>query len=156
MKNPEAKTFELERFLPYRLSLLTNTVSRGVACSYRDQHGISVTEWRILAVLGRFPGLTASDLVQRTAMDKVAVSRAVKSLTARKLVKRDTDAADRRRRLLHLTPDRGRPLLDNVVPNARRYECRLLEALTPSEFEQLDTLLNKLQARAESISPSVS
>ena len=82
--------------------------------------------------------------IQRTAMDKVAVSRAVKSLTARKLVQRDTDAADRRRRLLHLTPDRGRPLLENVVPNARRYETRLLEALTPSEFEQLDTLLKPL------------
>ena len=42
--------FELDEFLPYRLSLLTNTVSAGIARSYRDQYEISVTEWRIMAV----------------------------------------------------------------------------------------------------------
>ena len=64
-------TFELENFLPYRLSVLTNTISQGIAAAYRDRYGISVTEWRILAVLGRFPGLTASEVVEKTAMDKV-------------------------------------------------------------------------------------
>ena len=52
--------FDLQNFLPYRLSLLTNTVSQGIAAAYRDRFGISVTEWRILDVLGRFPGQTAS------------------------------------------------------------------------------------------------
>jgi len=42
---------ELEQFLPYRLSVLANTVSQGIARGYRERHDISVTEWRILAVL---------------------------------------------------------------------------------------------------------
>jgi len=72
--------FDLEHFLPYRLSVLTNTISEGLARRYRDLQPLSVTEWRILAVLGRFPGLVASEVCDRTAMDKVAISRGVRSL----------------------------------------------------------------------------
>ena len=68
--------FRLEEYLPYRLSLLSNTVSQGIADRYQRDHDISVTEWRVIAVLGRFPGQTASEVVKRTAMDKVTVSRA--------------------------------------------------------------------------------
>ena len=70
--------FRLEDYLPYRLSLLSNTVSQGIADRYQRDHDISVTEWRVIVILGRFPGLTASDVVEKTAMDKVSISRAVR------------------------------------------------------------------------------
>jgi DNA-binding MarR family transcriptional regulator len=140
--------FELERFLPYRLSLLTNTISQGIAASYRDGYGISVTEWRILAVLGRFPGMTASEVVDRTAMDKVAIHRAVKTLVDRNLLERRTDKDDRRRQKLFITPDKGQNTLDSIVPKARAFETRLLEALTPKETQSFLTTLKKLQSRA--------
>ena len=57
--NPQ--DFALEHFLPYRLSLLSNTVSEGIALAYRTAYGLSVTEWRVIAILGRYPGLTALD-----------------------------------------------------------------------------------------------
>jgi DNA-binding MarR family transcriptional regulator len=141
----EPAEFELENFLPYRLSLLTNTVSQGIAASYRDEHDISVTEWRILAVLGRFPGLTAKEVTERTAMDKVAISRAVKNLMARKLLRRKTDHEDRRRRQLFISAGRGEEVLRKVIPKARQYEQFLLDALTPSEASALDNALSKLQ-----------
>ena len=140
--------FDLQKFLPYRLSLLTNTVSQGIAGLYRDRHAISITEWRIVAVLGRFPGLTASEVVERTAMDKVAVHRAVKTLMARRLLQRDTDPDDRRRRRLKLTPGQGQTLLSEVVPQALAYESRLVEALDAEERETLDRILGKLQRKA--------
>jgi DNA-binding MarR family transcriptional regulator len=143
--------FELEHFLPYRLSLLTNTVSQGIARSYRDRHDISVTEWRILAVLGRFPGLTASELVERTAMDKVSISRAVKSLEEKGLLRRETDRGDRRRMRLHITARRGRSVLSEVVPGALAYERWLLESLDQPEAETLFRILDKLQQQAESM-----
>lgn len=151
MQTPSKKTvggFDLEHFLPYRLSLLTNTVSRGIAASYRDAHGISVTEWRVLAVLGRYPGLAAFELSDRTAMDKVAIHRAVKSLESRGLLERRTDSGDGRRRSLYLTRPRGRALLEAIVPQAKAFEQRLLESLTAGEAKQLDRLLMKLQRTA--------
>ena len=146
-----ASEFELELFLPYRLSLLTNTVSQGIAHSYRDAYEISVPEWRILAVLGRFPGLTASEITERTAMDKVTVSRAVKSLQEKDLLKRVTDPADRRRMTLHITPGPGQKVLQAVVPLAQGYEKQLLSTLEPGEQEALIKIIKKLQTKATSL-----
>jgi DNA-binding MarR family transcriptional regulator len=144
--------FELQSFLPYRLSLLTNTVSQGMAGSYTEKHDISITEWRILAVLGRYPGLTASQVVEKTAMDKVAISRGVKSLMSRKLLKRQTDPNDRRRRRLYLTNRKGQKVMEQVIPQARQYEQRLLEALDAEETEALLLILDKLQQKSEALS----
>jgi DNA-binding MarR family transcriptional regulator len=143
--------FELQNFLPYRLSLLTNTVSQGMAGSYTQKHDINITEWRILAVLGRYPGLTASQVVEKTAMDKVAISRGVKSLMSRKLLKRQTDPNDRRRRRLYLTNRKGQKVMEQVIPQARQYEQRLLEALDPEETKALLLILDKLQQQSEAL-----
>ena len=145
---------EIQNFLTYRLSLLTNTVSQGMAGSYREKHDISITEWRILAVLGRYPGLTASEVVEKTAMDKVAISRGVKTLMSRNLLKRQTDPNDRRRRRLYLTNRKGQKVMEQVIPQARRYEQRLLEALDPEETKALRLILDKLQQKSEALSSS--
>jgi len=141
--------FDLEQFLPYRISLLANTISQGIAAHYRDEHGISATEWRILAVLGRFPGSTASQAAARTAMDKVAVHRAIKALLARRLIERKPDREDRRRRRLFIAAPLGQAVLDNIVPRARRFEQELLRALSPDEARLLRGALDKLQNAAE-------
>jgi len=142
------ETFELERFLPYRLSLLTNTISQGIAASYRDEHDISITEWRILAVLGRFPGLTASEVTERTAMDKVAIHRAVKTLMQKDLLERKPDQSDRRRQQLLITPNKGKAVLNTVIPRAKQFENQLLNTLSPTETRSLHSILNKLQEKS--------
>lgn len=142
--------FALERFLPYRLSLLSNTVSEGIASAYRDVHGLSVNEWRVLAILGRFSGITASDIIARGAMDKVTVSRAVARLDDRGFVQRAADADDRRRVTLKLTRA-GVRLFNEVVPEALAYERKLLESLAPEDRERLNGLLQRLQDAAEAL-----
>lgn len=141
--------FILETFLPYRLSLLSNTVSQGVSNAYRKPYGLTVIEWRVIAVLGRFPGLTASEIMQRTVMDKVAVSRAVRSLQDRGLLERSPHTQDRRRLPLKLSPDKGIELFRQVVPRALNYESELLESLSDEERGKLDYLLSKLQKTAD-------
>lgn len=143
--------FRLEEYLPYRLSLLSNTVSQGIAHRYQQDHDISVTEWRIIVMLGRFPGLTASEVVERTAMDKVAISRAVRTLEEKGLVQRQTDKNDRRRLRLYLTRGRGKRVVESIVPRAAAYETELLNALDAGERASLDALLDKLQVSAESL-----
>ena len=140
----DPSAFELENFLPYRLSVLTNTVSQGIARSYRDRHDITVTEWRVMAVLGRYAGLTASEVVERTAMDKVAISRAVNSLVAKRLLERKTDRNDRRRRRLYVSHDPGRKVLQEIVPQAREFERLLLQPLTGEEIETLGRIMDVL------------
>jgi len=45
----------LENFLPYRLSVLTNLVSSAIAGAYRERFGLSIPEWRVVAVLANSP-----------------------------------------------------------------------------------------------------
>src|SRR5689334_12108617 len=101
---PRAATLELDRFLPYRLSVLSNIVSTAIAGAYQDRFGLTIPEWRVMAVLAMNPGLSAAEVAQRTAMDKVAVSRAVASLLKERRIAREMARSDRRRSLLKLAP----------------------------------------------------
>lgn len=142
--------WELDRFLPYRLSVLSNRVSQTIAGAYARRFGLGVTEWRVIAVLGRYPGLSANGVAARTAMDKVAVSRSVARLLERGLLQRDTHDDDRRRSVLELSAD-GYSIYDEVVPVALDYERRLLAPLDAGERALLDGLLRKLNEGVRAI-----
>lgn len=137
------QALELENFLPYRLSVLAQIVSESLHDLYAGPFQLTVTQWRVMAALGRFAPLTASDVGQRIVMDKVAVSRAVAGLLQRGLVERATDRNDRRRASLKLSA-RGRAMHARIVPIALAYEKRLYEALTDEERLQFDTLAQRL------------
>ena len=138
---------QLEDFLPYRLSVLTNLVSTAIAGAYRERFGLSIPEWRVLAVLANSPDLSAAQVAQRTAMDKVAVSRAVRSLLKSTRLERRMARADRRRSVLRLTAA-GREVHAGVAPFALAYERALLEPLTRRERMALDRTLAVLLGRA--------
>ena len=136
---------DLDQFLPYRLSVLTNRISRGLAALYSERFDISVTEWRVIAVLGRYPGLSANNVAERTAMDKVAVSRAVARLLERDLLLREMHDSDRRRSVLELS-EAGYAVYDVIVPLALDYQRNVLAPLDADERAQLAALMAKLEA----------
>lgn len=135
---------DLERFLPYRLSVLSNRISADIAQLYATRFDLSIPEWRVIAVLAKRPGLSATEVAQRTAMDKVAVSRAVSSLLDAGRIQRDIDGDDRRKSVLRLT-DAGRAVYEDVAPKALAYEQRLLGALRSDERQALDRLLARME-----------
>ncbi|WP_374601308.1 MarR family winged helix-turn-helix transcriptional regulator [Arenimonas sp.] len=143
---PERDILDLAHFLPYRLSVLSNRISQDIARLYADRFDLGVTEWRVLAVLGRRDDLSAREVAERTAMDKVAVSRAVASLQAAGRIERDTHGDDRRRSVLRLSPA-GRAIYEDVAPMALAYQRRLLEGLDTDERATLDRLLTRIEER---------
>jgi DNA-binding MarR family transcriptional regulator len=143
---------DLEHFLPYRLSVLSNRISSAIAREYSQRFALTVTEWRVMAVLGRYPGLSASKVAQRTAMDKVAVSRAVARLLDAGRIEREFDDDDRRRSVLRLS-EAGYAVYDQVAPMALDFERHVLDGMPADErallFRLLDRL-DELEIRAES------
>ncbi len=139
--------FDLERFFPYRLSVLSNTVTRALARLYESEHDLTVAEWRLLAILARFGPISANGVCERSAMDKVRVSRAVTRAVSRGLVDRGVDRNDRRRSALTLTP-RGRAIHDRIVPLARDREAQILSTLSKEEGDGLLDALTRLQVAA--------
>ena len=145
--NNASTQFALEDFLPYKLSIVTQTVSGALSKIYASRFDLSVPQWRVMAVLGRYEPISANEVCDRTVMDKVAVSRAVQAMLRRGLVERTVDASDRRRSALRLSK-RGWAIHNEIVPMALEYEHRLLQAMTPEERAALDTLLQRLLASA--------
>ena len=147
-KPSPADTLVLEEFLPYRLSVLSNRISRAIAARYAKTFDLTIPERRVIAVLGRRPGLTAKEVAEATEMDKVAVSRAVARLVASKRVASREDRNDARKQSLTLTAQ-GESVHARIAPIALAAEERLLETLSSRDREQLDALLDHLLEAAK-------
>ena len=142
---------KLEDFLPYRLSVLSNRTSNAIALEYSERFDLTIPEWRVMAVLGRFSGLSANQVAQRTAMDKVAVSRAVARLLDSGRIQRAFDDDDRRRSVLRLS-EAGYAIYDQIAPLALGFERQMLEGMAEEERALLFRLLDRLdemELRAE-------
>lgn len=140
----------LQQFLPYRLSVFSNNVSALLASLYTEKYGISIPEWRTIAVLGEVPGSTSTQIASRVAMDKVAVTRAVHNLTAKRLVRRSSSQLDGRVSHLNLTKV-GQRIYDEVVPLALAIERDIWGALTPEEKHYWDEMLLKMEQRVHNL-----
>lgn len=151
MNDETNKELILEDFLPYRLAILSHTISTSIARAYEKRFGVTIPEWRVIAILGRFPRLSAVEVADRTMMDKVAVSRAVTKLIKSGRIDREFADADRRRSILNLSA-KGKQVHDEIAPLALSMEADLLHGLNSEQIETLNVAIEKLLARARLIS----
>lgn len=144
--------FDLEAFLPYLLNQAAEATSQGFATQYRDGYGMTRTQWRVLANLGRFGTMTARDICRISHIEKTKVSRSVAALEARGWLARETARDDRRAEILTLT-DEGREVFAQLGTQALAYDRRLRERLGPAKFGALAAVLRELVALGE-VDPS--
>ena len=142
---------ELDRFLPYRISVLANVMSTAIAATYEDKYGLTIPEWRVIAVLTRYPGLSAREVAQKSRMDAVAVSRAVNRLLRAGRLRRAVARDDRRRSVLQVSAA-GAAVYRQVAPLALEFERTLLDALPDADSATLHRLIDVLTERAETLS----
>ncbi|MEL7535730.1 MAG: MarR family transcriptional regulator [Pseudomonadota bacterium] len=149
-RDETAERLRLEHFLPYRLSILSNTISGSIAAIYAERFDLSIPEWRVMAIVGRKPGLSAIEVAERALMDKVAVSRAVAKLLKTGRLAREFADQDRRRSILSLTED-GNRVHAEVAELALDYETKLLAGIADEDVERLGSLIDKLLDRARGL-----
>ncbi len=142
--------FDLSSFFPYLVRIYYRAVSSSVTDIYATLFGLTVSEWRTMAVLGPYGVLSASEIVAGSSMDKVNVSRAIARLRKGGLLKRDIDGDDRRRSVVRLT-DKGREVFRILVPKVLELEEKLFEGLTHQERHTLIRLMAKVRANAEAL-----
>ena len=135
----------LSNFWPYRIVTLANRISRAIAEHYEAKFSLSVPEWRVMDVLGEGVEMSAGEVAEKTAMDKVAVSRAVKQLLKVRRIERRLSPDDRRRSMLRLSA-KGTGIYQQIVPLALSYEQAILSELSQTEIDSLDTIIHKLDS----------
>jgi len=140
-----ASTLVLDEFLPFRLSYTSNLVSEAIARTYEALFGLSIPEWRLVAVVAEAGRIAQGAVGQRTRMDKVTVSRAAAALVGRGLMARAPNAADRRSHLLELTTA-GRDLYAAVAPKALELERRVFDRLDRGEVRRFAETLRRIEA----------
>ncbi|WOI54521.1 MarR family transcriptional regulator [Parvularcula sp. LCG005] len=135
--------FQLESFIPYRIVALGRSMGLVLSSEYEDEFGLSMPEWRTLAIIGQYEEVTATQVVAETPMDKVAVSRASARLVEKGLVERNQREEDRRSVLMRLTDD-GRQIFDEIARRVLATERLMLSRLTTEEQDVLHQLLSKV------------
>lgn len=147
---PISNDLILRRFFPYRLSVLSNRVSGLIAREYSERFALRIPEWRVVAVLGEESGLTVTQIAARTAMDKVSVSRAVRTLVEREHVERIASQLDGRLSHLQLTSS-GSEIYSRIAPLALKYERAITGELSPWELDRLNTMMDTLLEQVRKI-----
>ncbi len=142
--------FVLHDFLPYRLSLLSQTISGVIASEYKEKFGLSMTDWRCLVIIQNHQPITARQIGSLTRLEKMAISRSIAKLLKQGLIKKTDAENDGRAFLLHISKE-GRQIYREILPLAQSYEARLVSGLNKKEIQSLKSIIDKLQTQAEQI-----
>lgn len=140
----------LDEYMPYRLAVTSAKVSGLIAKAYEARFGLSIPAWRLLAVLNEAQPLSQQDLVNRTLMDKVMVSRTVSALINRGLVAKKNKEDDKRFQALTLTKE-GQEVVDAIIPVAKELETSMLASFSKEEIQSLDGLLKALSLKVDKL-----
>lgn len=137
--------FQLETFFPYLVRVFYSDVTRALSAIYQRDYGMTPAEWRVMAILGSVgEGLQASEIVFRSSIDKVVVSRAVKRMEERKFLKRDANKADGRSYLLSLS-ETGRAAFEDLAPKLMAVEKQMLDGLDDEEIQTVLAVMSKIR-----------
>lgn len=141
--------FELETFLPFLLNQAAEATSNAFSDIYKSRYGMTRGQWRVLANLGRFGAMTATDICRRGQLEKTKVSRAVHALEQKGWLKRESLKTDRRSEILALT-DAGQQVFAALGQEAQAYDSALRDKLGAADAEQAIRILRRLTPQIES------
>lgn len=141
------KVLKLKDFLPYKLLVLSDFLSRWLSKFYENEFDLSRQEWRVLASVTEGGSMSSVDASKYTTLDPMAVSRASNLLEQKGYITKNEHTDDKRVKIFEAT-ESGIQLYNKIVPMAIEREEYLTEPFTPEERMSLDEMINKLMARA--------
>jgi DNA-binding MarR family transcriptional regulator len=147
-----SRKWRLSEYFPYHLSFTSELMSMEQSRVLHEATGLTMSEWRVMSVLGSFQPLSTNMVVSYTTMNKVAVSRAVSSLVERGYIERGVNEEDGRLLRLEFS-ESGRVAFKKMAALVSTWSASLLETLTAEELRLFKRLLGKLRIRMREMSP---
>jgi DNA-binding MarR family transcriptional regulator len=149
--SPDGKSLHIDQFITFRMTRLSNALRNNLSKRYLEEFELSLPEWRLLALITRFSPMRFSELTSRSSMDKGQVSRTLRVMSKRGLIKLKVVRQRRSRSAEALAAPvvvsvtaKGRALYHAVLPVARRRQAEMLLTLTQAERVAFYSTLDKL------------
>lgn len=100
---PELRAPAFHRLLAWQVNSASDALRRGATLRLKREHGISMVEWRTIALIEAMQPVRLRDVAMESSADKAQISRIVTSLVQRGVVERQAYAGDARSAHLQLT-----------------------------------------------------
>jgi DNA-binding MarR family transcriptional regulator len=148
--SPNGTGLHIDQFITFRMTRLSNALRNNLSKRYLEEFGLSLPEWRLLALITRFSPVRFSELTSRSSMDKGQVSRTLRVMSKSGLIKmkvlkqRSRSAEALAAPVVVSVTAKGRGLYESVLPVARRRQAEMLLNLNATERVQLYAILDKL------------
>ena len=141
----QSQVLRLAEYWPYLVTVLSDRIARRTTKIVKEQAGLNLSQWRVMAAIGEVPGRTSREVVQVTPMDKGIVSRATKALLKEGLIVRAASQVDGRVSYLYLT-EKGTRVYKRLIPEVEGVLERAGEALSEADQSQMSELLSALMS----------
>lgn len=137
----------LKQFLTYRVARTHARLNAQAQRLLDRVAGLTLTQWRILGLIGTAGTATSSELSRDNGLDKGLLSRRLKSMADQGLVTATADESDRRVQHLHLTPE-GQSLFERTLPHAQARQQHIMRHFSEEEIVVFFDFLDRLERAA--------
>lgn len=141
---PDQNSESIYDLVSFRMSMVSNSNERTGQLWLSRKHGLTLTEFRLLALINTHGSATSNTLRRITLLDKGQLSRTIKRLKTLNYIQATADTENLRSPLLELTQEgeeKYKPIFKSVV----KQNNLILENITQEESEQLFAILLKMQ-----------
>ncbi|MEX0339240.1 MAG: MarR family winged helix-turn-helix transcriptional regulator [Arenibacterium sp.] len=143
-----AQDLPLHRFLTYRIARIQAKLNIQATRLLQETSGITLSQWRVIALVGAAGQTRLSRLAKEAALDKGLLSRNLKTLIEAGVVLSEVDDVDHRVQNLRLST-KGQSIFEKTLPVTRARQNRLREDISDEELQVFHRVLDKLDIAAE-------
>lgn len=159
---PHGENLNVEDFPSFLFWRVANSIKTHLTGRYLEQFDMTLPEWRVLGLVARLSPAPFGELVQRSSMDKGQLSRTLRLVAKRGLIRTSAIPLDRRGRRsrnaarmeVRITA-KGAALCQRIVPVARQTQMVLLEMMDEKEQRMMLRVLRRMLKRLPDVAPPV-
>ncbi|MEO1307393.1 MAG: MarR family winged helix-turn-helix transcriptional regulator [Pseudomonadota bacterium] len=135
-------------FVTFRLARLQSSLNAQAIAILKSQSGLSLVEWRLIQTLRMFKRASLTEIATHVQMDKGQLSRKIKTMIAKDLLRVETDQQDQRVQHLHLT-EAAEAISKQMMPIMEARQNRLLAEVSPQNLKVFYNVIEKIEAASK-------
>ena len=145
-RNPDFRT--PASFVTFRLARLQNGLNAQAIAVLKGKAGLSLVEWRLIQTLRMIEIASLTEVAKHIQMDKGQLSRKIKAMVNKGLLRIETDKSDQRVQHLHLT-EQALLLSRQLMPVMEARQTLLLKDVSEQDLKTFYSVVDKLEAASK-------